>query len=1550
MTDSSCLHGAPYRLKNPITTMSGTRRQVPTAGQGRTNFNQAFGNAVTKAELEKRRLELVRMQRSLESELRNFQQQEARSVGTFHGADNDLRTSDFNTTDTEFDEINLARRTQSQSRILPQRAALAASAVRVSKMSPLIYNQHSSSKVVAHSNEMIAPDRKPVKEPFLPPPAAKKYQSEPRQALRNDLYERGEYQNRLAAAAMQAAAESEMTHLQEQETDLNTTLDTIAPSPEVNCTRHDYDEEILQACQQQTRSEPSSPQPLHSSPRPTTASSCPMNDDERAAREVYDDVLGRLQKPTRMQIEAHAKREEYSRVNLDLTLIDNEDMVLSQDQVAKLKERENRAARKKISKPKPLPPPIGQSLPFKKQTSPDRQEKPPKAPAISVPPEQDHPQPQPRQPRATKRPHEPPQHHVGQPSPMRESSQASKEARGQERIQATNLDPYLQKMFQKEVPLESAALTVEKQVVGNVARQGLAQVEAYREPPQTVKVAQPVVPVVPQPAPAASTIGKDDKTRNGEQKAYTPAHPDPTLPGGFEQNELIDEYPLHEIHCYSVIAQYDPVTAEQILRNREFAWGRTPWGFESTHVEPPAGDRTDEAWGQGPEPVFAELSPIPSPQDSVVGLGKPDFPARDHVADHNGTFAVDDSYQEFVQGVSRPAVESHRSVDTASAPAVFTKQVDKEADKQQEPLIAKPPLPPPLPWRQQPPPVQAQPPPTPSPPKTPPPQRPEPLIPTAFNGPIPSGLPYGDAHYVGPYRSPHRADTDSEKEVAHNAKILKGLTNHRPRGQLTTPPPTPPAIGQPVYQHRGQSQRDVIPRNPVPETPPPTPPPPPLPHPPRQSDPDQRDQHALAWRQNEEKLQAIIHAIRNLQLEIREMRNTGQTIDADTIDYIITQHDRNKKEMLAAARGELPSNIAELEDTAPISDSTLCRLDASEIAAMKTKCNHNSIQEFTGVANHYRSILAQISNMALTIELARTQKNPKWSMKAYRDKHMDEIDELKNLETMLEEQMRMISNRESGLYPTYNLPERFGQRDNLHDANLHRLVQNFHPKKEGHRIRATLDSIANLVETENLSRKGFKHMLRAACKGDAYEFVSQIIDQPLEDIICMLLQRYERHKTRQDHQRELDAFRRDPSESLLMAIAKLKSLVRALHPDKNPEELEVITYPLLKYHMKQYVDPTVWHQAEVAERKSIGAGTPFSFEDELQTQELATNKHWTPPHKPEASLNPMLARPTRSTSPYGRSASRSPTPPDFRRGGKIGKKIPTLAEQQRDRRQSPPAQRPNPPPTAPPNPTPAPQQHPTTTPRQESMPGNVGAQQPTSQPQQPPYQQQHSQPQHKTYQQQPQFQPQQQQFQQPQQYQPHLQPQRQQPPQQQQQQRPQTQNSRSNQQRQQNWGGFRGNRSQSVDRNRGQGFQQQGRPNNYGNRNFYQSPERIPRQYNDRPQYPSQEQNQLINTIRERPRALGYENQDPNSAYRDGGGGRGGYNNYDRGRGNFRGRSRNSKRGAKKTLQQNFSFNDHEMISQTLQIDLNKICWRDECRMNPESTPHFVGECSRNLY
>ena len=137
--------------------MSGTRRQVPTAGQGRTNFNQAFGNAVTKAELEKRRLELACMQKSLESELRNFQQQEARSVGTFHGADNDLRTSDFNTTDTEFDEINLARRTQPQSRILPQRAALAASAVRVSKTSPLIYNPHSGNKVVARSNETIAP-------------------------------------------------------------------------------------------------------------------------------------------------------------------------------------------------------------------------------------------------------------------------------------------------------------------------------------------------------------------------------------------------------------------------------------------------------------------------------------------------------------------------------------------------------------------------------------------------------------------------------------------------------------------------------------------------------------------------------------------------------------------------------------------------------------------------------------------------------------------------------------------------------------------------------------------------------------------------------------------------------------------------------------------------------------------------------------------------------------------------------------------------------------------------------------------------------------------------------------------------------------------------------------------------------------------------------------------------------------------------------------------------------------------------------------------------
>ena len=680
-------------------------------------------------------------------------------------------------------------------------------------------------------------------------------------------------------------------------------------------------------------------------------------------------------------------------------------------------------------------------------------------------------------------------------------------------------------------------------------------------------------------------------------------------------------------------------------------------------------------------------------------------------------------------------------------------------------------------------------------------------------------------------------------------------------------------------------------------------------------------------------LHNVLLEIKSLTRRIDDMERKGEKVDKNNLDWIRASIAKERDEAIIKSMDNMKLNVAAVENTEQVETNTFCKLDEAEVERMRSQCDHTTIDKFTAAENQYWGILSELTNIQLTLAFAKQCKTTgpgAMSIRHLKAEQIQFIRHLKRLETKLEDDMKRISNERAGVYPTYTLPERFGDVDILISHDIGRVVPQFNPKKEGSKVKLTLNMLNSLVRTENISKDCYKNLLLQACKGEAQDFIVDFSDQPLEDIVTLLIHRYEPQRTTQDNEEDLENFTRKKGETLLMAITKLKALIYKLHHDKTPNELAALTLPILKTKLKPFVDPQVWDNACIAERKHSGVGKQFSFEIELQNQEKSTGRTWVPSATQQKAMHAMVAeRPGRNTSrqgsPFSRNSSRSPGSPGrvWSGGGRV---------QKRTNNPGPYRNAPPPPPQQKPPPNPPPPNNPPPPPPQNKQYQDRGRPMNRDPPQQAQYQQQQ-----RANQQQQQQVPlpgnqgfvQNQQYRQPGQQLPPPQPFRYQ----------RSQSQGFNQRRQPN-GNFRG-RNQSIEpgfRNQypqrynqgpGQGF-------NQGNRN-----NRVV--YMPTPGYRTNEQTEILNDYRNRSadqnRQYNVQSDYPNQGYNQGP-----YGNSYRG-GYGRGRNNNRKKGSTRTIDQSFLMNNNETVRQRIEVNLGDICTLWDCRKNQNWTPHYKKDC-----
>ena len=680
-------------------------------------------------------------------------------------------------------------------------------------------------------------------------------------------------------------------------------------------------------------------------------------------------------------------------------------------------------------------------------------------------------------------------------------------------------------------------------------------------------------------------------------------------------------------------------------------------------------------------------------------------------------------------------------------------------------------------------------------------------------------------------------------------------------------------------------------------------------------------------------LYRVLKDMEALTERINEMERKGETVDHNNLEHIHKSVAKERSEALVKSMHSMQLNVAAVDNTEQIEDHNFCKLGEAEIQRMRSQCDHTNFDKFTAIEQQYWTILSELSNIQVTVALAKQAKltGPgAMRIKQARTDQLPLIKHLKYLETKLEEDMRRISNERAGVFPTYKLPDRFGHVDILISSEISRIVPHFNPRKDGSKIEMTLNMLNSLVKTEHISEECYKNLLIQACKGKAHEFAIQFADQPLKDIVTLLIHRYHPQRTIQDYEKDLENFTREKGETLLMAITKLKALIYKIHHGKTPNELAVLTLPILKEKLKQFVDKQVWENAIAAERKYSGTDAPFSFEVELQEQERATGRAWVPTAAQEKSLHAMVherpsRNPSRQGSPFSRQSSRSPGSPArvWSGGGRVQKRMNPNQNQFRNAQPPPPQQKPqqnqssnNPPPPPPPN-----KQY-----DDRSRPRNRDPPQPQYQQQQSVNQSQQQQiplPGNQGFVQNPQFR---QQTQLP-------------PPYRYPQQRSQSQGF--NQRRQSN-PNFRG-RNQSVEpRFRNQNPQ---RYNQGPGQSFNRGNTNVRTIYVPANEYRTDEQNQFLRDFTNRSADQGRQNnQDvqfnyPNQRFSQGAYGNSYRSGYGKGRG--KGQRRNNTR----TIDQSFLINENETVRQRIEVDLGDICDLWECRRAQNYVTHYIKDC-----
>ena len=156
------------------------------------------------------------------------------------------------------------------------------------------------------------------------------------------------------------------------------------------------------------------------------------------------------------------------------------------------------------------------------------------------------------------------------------------------------------------------------------------------------------------------------------------------------------------------------------------------------------------------------------------------------------------------------------------------------------------------------------------------------------------------------------------------------------------------------------------------------------------------------------------------------------------------------------------------------------------------------------------------------------------------------------------------------------------------------------------RVKTTWNSIANVIEEQELNKEAGKNLLGAVIDGDMIDIFELYSHHDGREIAIKLSSIYDVPLNKAKYLDDLQKFCKKDGENCERAISRLKTILIGIETNKRPGERTIDTEIQLRHHLRQIIGDSIWFNVESDERKNLQEGRVLTIE---QLAKRCDSKH-----------------------------------------------------------------------------------------------------------------------------------------------------------------------------------------------------------------------------------------------------------------------------------------------------------------------------------------------------
>ena len=232
---------------------------------------------------------------------------------------------------------------------------------------------------------------------------------------------------------------------------------------------------------------------------------------------------------------------------------------------------------------------------------------------------------------------------------------------------------------------------------------------------------------------------------------------------------------------------------------------------------------------------------------------------------------------------------------------------------------------------------------------------------------------------------------------------------------------------------------------------------------------------------------------------------------------------------------------------------------APNVYSVSHTCNKEKRDTLTSLKEGMTAVLISMQNIEDKSEPVKQQITTLTATQALIQEQINEVTE----------KIKITEDLQNAHQPQLKLPK-FGSETTFKVEDAKIYCCSFGDKKDPHTLSEFWNKITTFTELQNLSEECVKKLLGCLLTSEAYLLFFNCRNKPLQDILQLLVDRFDYQDTLADHIQQLDSLRRRPSESITSFMARASELIfkteiSVPEPDRHSRKNHLMRELLMKF-------------------------------------------------------------------------------------------------------------------------------------------------------------------------------------------------------------------------------------------------------------------------------------------------------------------------------------------------------------------------------------------------